>query len=153
MKTSLEIEGREVQLSNLDKVLFPGSGTMKGEIIDYYIRVSEYLLPHLEGRPLTLKRFPNGVLEKHFYEKNAPSHTPDWVTRCKVKRSEGGIINYILVNDLSTLVWVVNTANIEMHTLLSRTPNLSSPSFAAFDLDPGPGTDVLTCGRIALVLR
>src|SRR5689334_8018232 len=105
----LEVGGRKISLTNLDKVLYPGAKFTKGQVIDYYIRVSAHLLPHLNNRPVTLKRYPDGVRGEHFYEKNAPRFTPDWVQRFPVPRTtRGADINYILVNDLPTLIWLGN---------------------------------------------
>src|SRR4051794_22608801 len=119
-RQQLDVEGRRVAVSNLDKVLFP-SGFTKGEVIDFYVRVSEWLLPHLEGRPITLKRYPNGVQGKHFYEKDAPSYTPDWVQTFPVPRRTGEAdIRYVLINHLADLVWSANLANLEIHPFLHR---------------------------------
>src|SRR5687767_1672944 len=99
-KSSLEIDGRTLQVSNLDKVMYPGTGFTKGQVIDYYIRAAKYILPHLKNRPLTLKRYPDGVNGMHFYEKDAPAHTPDWVKLATVpRRGRAGEINYVLLND------------------------------------------------------
>ncbi len=126
-KTSLKIGRRPVQVSNLHKVMFPATSFTKARVIDYYIRASELLLPHLRNRPLTFKRYPDGVSGEYFYEKNAPSHTPDWVKRFAVaRRSRAAVINYVLVNDLPTLVWSANLANLELHTFLARAPGSSA---------------------------
>src|SRR5881398_3152010 len=119
-KAELIVEERKIQVSNLDKVLYPKVGFTKGQVIDYYIRVAPVLLPHLKDRPLTMKRYPNGVEGEFFYEKNCPSHRPKWVKTAKVW-SEGNqrIMNYCLVNDLPTLVWAANLADLELHTPLS----------------------------------
>jgi bifunctional non-homologous end joining protein LigD len=150
---TVEVEGREVTLSNLDKVLYPGNGFKKGQVIDYYARVAKYILPHLKDRPVTMKRYPDGVQGKFFYEKNAPTFTPEWVQRFAVARHEGGKIQYILINDLPTLVWVANTASIELHPFLHRAPKISEPTEIVFDFDPGEGADVLTCARVAMLVR
>src|SRR5215467_1706362 len=136
--TVVEIEGRRLQLSNLEKVLYPAAGFTKGQVIDYYVRIAPVLLPHLHDRPLTLKRYPNGVSGMHFYEKNCPEHRPDWVQVAPVW-SEGNnkMMNYCLVQDLPTLVWAANLADIELHTSLSRMQQMKRPSFIVFDLDPG----------------
>src|SRR5438477_5701463 len=101
-KQVLEIEGRKISVSNLDKIFYPGTKFTKGQVIDYYIRISKYLLPHINRRPVTLKRFPNGVRGEFFYEKNAPAHTPEWVATFAVP-SRSRDIHYILINDLPTL--------------------------------------------------
>lgn len=110
---TLEVQGRQVPLSNLEKVLYPGTGFTKAQVIDYYIRVSPYLLPHLKDRPVTLKRYPDGVRGEHFYEKDAPGFTPEWVQTFPVPRRAGGPdIRYILLNDLPTLVWSANLGEV-----------------------------------------
>src|SRR6266702_2836804 len=136
-KAELVVENRKIQVSNLDKVLYPAVGFTKGEVIDYYIRVAPVLLPHLEGRPLTLKRYPEGVNGFFFYEKQCPKHRPDWIeTTTVTSRRKVGHIDYCLMNNLPALVWVANLADLELHTFLHRAPRHDRPSFVAFDLDP-----------------
>src|SRR5687767_3558758 len=130
---------REVAFTNVQKIFFPKTKTTKGEVIRYYIEVAPTLLPHFRDRPVTLIRFPDGVDGEKFYEKNAPKFTPPWVKTTPVPRSEGGVINYILINDAPTLAWVANLAAIELHPFLHRKNNLSRPTHIAFDLDPGEG--------------
>jgi bifunctional non-homologous end joining protein LigD len=150
----VEVDGRELALSNLTKVFFPENGFTKGEVIAFYSEIAAAILPHLRDRPLTLKRYPDGIEGEHFYEKNAPSHTPSWVKRFAVPRSEGGPdIHYVLCNDRPTLVWVSNLGDIEKHVLLARAPNIDCPTSLVFDLDPGEPADILDCGRVALHLR
>ena len=152
--TALDVNGTTVDLSNLDKVLYPAARFTKAQVIDYYIRISKVLLPHVKDRPLTMKRYPDGVDSGHFYEKNAPSHAPEWVETVEVPRnSKNDTIRYCLVNNLPTLVWSANLANLEMHTLLARAPKLDQPTMIVFDLDPGPPADVLTCAQVALWLK
>ncbi|HEY1339785.1 MAG TPA: non-homologous end-joining DNA ligase [Bryobacteraceae bacterium] len=149
----LEIEGRAVPVTNLDKPLFP-SGFTKGQLIDYYIRVSDHLLPHVRNRPITLKRYPDGVQEPHFYEKDAPKYTPPWVETFAVARRGGGTdIRYVLLNDLASLVWAANLANIEMHPFLAAAPDLERPLCVVFDLDPGEGAGILVCAGVAFLLK
>ena len=149
----VEIGGRRVRLTNLEKEIFP-SGYTKGQVIDYYIRISDYLLPHVRDRAVTLKRFPNGVRAPHFYEKDAPRFKPPWVQTFGVPRRSGKAeICYVLLNDLPSLVWSANSANLEIHPFLSRVPRIERPTSVVFDLDPGEGTDILTCGEIAMLLR
>jgi len=145
-EAELIVEERKIQVSNLDKVLYPKVGFTKGQVIDYYIRVAPVLLPHLRDRPLTMKRYPNGVEGEFFYEKNCPSHRPKWVQTAKVW-SEGNqrIMNYCLVNDLPTLVWAANLADLELHTSLSRKNNIDLPTMMVFDLDPGAPADIVQC--------
>lgn len=153
-KAELVVEGRVLHLSNLGKLMYPEAGFTKGQMIDYYIRISPALLPHLKNRPITLKRYPDGVTGEYFYEKRAPSHTPDWVQTTLVERSSGKPdIVAVLINDLPTLVWSANLANLELHTPLSRAPHLDQPTMVVFDLDPGPPANVIDCARVAVWLR
>lgn len=153
-KQYLEVEGRKVPVSNLEKVLYPAAGFTKGEVIDYYIRVSRFLLPHFKDRPITLKRFPEGVTGEFFYEKDAARFTPEWVTRFPVPRRAGGKdICYIMINDLPTLVWCANLASLELHPFLHRAPHLDRPTSLVFDLDPGEGTDILRCAEVGFRLK
>jgi bifunctional non-homologous end joining protein LigD len=153
-KQIIQLGGREIALSNLEKTYFPESGFTKGEVIAFYREVAKTILPHLRDRPLTMKRYPDGIEGKFFYEKNAPVHTPEWVKTFAVPRSEGGSdINYILCNDQATLIWVANLGDIEKHVLLARVPDLNQPTAIVFDLDPGEPADILDCGRVALHLK
>ena len=147
-RQEVEIDGRRLSLSNLDKVLYPDAGFAKGHVIDYYTRVSPVLLPHLRGRPLTLKRYPNGVDGGHFYEKQCPSHRPEWVETSPI-----GDINFCLANSLPTLVWLANLADLELHTSLARADDYGTPTVIAFDLDPGPPATIVECAEVALELR
>jgi len=148
------INGRALQLSNLEKVLYPDARLTKAEVIDYYRRVADVLLPHLRGRPLTLKRYPNGVEGAYFYEKECPPHRPDWVRTSDVW-SEGGArdIHYCVIEDLAALVWTVNLADLELHTFLSIVTDLGRPTAMVFDLDPGAPAGVIECARVALLIR
>ena len=140
-------------ISNVEKPYFP-SGFTKGQVIGFYSEIAEFILPHLRNRPLTLKRYPDGIRGDHFYEKNAPKHTPSWVKTFAVPRSEGdGHINYVLCNDRSTLVWATNLGDIEKHVLLAQAPDLDRPTSVVFDLDPGESAGILECGEVALQLR
>jgi len=150
--TQLDIGGTPVAVSNIDKVLYPKNGFTKGQVIDYYIRVSPYLLPHLKDRPITLKRYPNGVEGFFFYEKNCPPH-PKWVTTTNVPRSEGRDISYCLLNSLPALVWAGNLADLELHTFLHTARSLERPTVIAFDLDPGAPADLVSCCEVALRLK
>ena len=144
----VDIDGRRLSLSNLDKVLYPDAGFAKGHVIDYYTRVSPALLPHLRGRALTLKRYPNGVDGGHFYEKQCPSHRPEWVETSRI-----GDINFCMANDLPTLVWLANLADLELHTSLALAEDYGTPTVIAFDLDPGPPATIVECAEVALELR
>jgi bifunctional non-homologous end joining protein LigD len=150
----VDVEGRGLTISNLEKILFPGNGFTKGDVIGFYSAIAPVILPHLRDRPLTLKRYPDGVNGDHFYEKNAPKYTPPWVKTFPVPRTEGGPdINYVLCNDRATLVWATNLADIEKHVLLGRAPELGIPTSIVFDLDPGEPAGLLECGTIALHLK
>jgi bifunctional non-homologous end joining protein LigD len=150
-KTALEIGGRTLQVSNLDKILYPANRFTKGQIIDYYIKVSPYILPHLKNRPLTLKRYPDGVTAEHFYEKDAPSYTPAWIKLATVPRkAREGDIRYVMINDVASLVWAANLASLEMHVFLARFPKIHQPNFIVFDLDPGEPANVLDCAQVSL---
>jgi bifunctional non-homologous end joining protein LigD len=151
----LSVAGRRISVSNLDKVLYPGKKFTKADVINYYVRVSKYLLPHLRNRPVTLKRFPDGVFGEFFYEKDAPVFTPKWVKTVSVPRREtpGADIRYIVINDLPTLVWLANLANLEIHPFLHRVPRIDRPNAVVFDCDPGEGANILHCGRVVLMLR
>jgi len=152
--TQIELDGKTLSLSNLDKVLYPRAGFTKGEVIDYYIRIAPFLLPHLKDRALTLKRYPNGVDGGFFYEKKCPSFRPGWVKTAAVwSDTNNAEINYCLANDLPSLVWAANLADLELHTSLAHCDKLEQPTFMVFDLDPGPGTDIVDCARVGLQLR
>ena len=151
-RVSVEVEGHELSLSNLDKVMYPETGFTKGQVIDYYTRVAPAVLPHLRDRPLTLKRYPNGVEGGHFYEKQCPSHRPDWVRSEPVVLSSK-TIEFCICDDLATLVWLANLADLELHPSLSKVPEVDRPTIMAFDLDPGPGTGLAECCEVALLLR
>lgn len=150
----IEVEGRQIKLSNLEKILYPEAGFTKGQVIDYYVRIAPVLLPHLADRALTLKRYPNGVDGMFFYEKNCPSHRPPWMKTAKVW-SEGNnrFMDYCVVADLPTLVWLGNLADLELHTSLSRAPETQRPTVIAFDLDPGAPATIVQCCQVALWIR
>ena len=152
--TVVDIEGKHLKLSNLDKVLYPAAGFTKGQVIDYFVRVAPVLLPHLHGRPLTMKRYPNGVSGMHFYEKNCPEHRPEWVKTAPVW-SEGNNkwMQYCLVENLATLVWAANLADLELHTSLSLGKDILRPTFCVFDLDPGAPATIVQCCQVGLRVR
>jgi bifunctional non-homologous end joining protein LigD len=153
-RMEVEVDGRTLSLSNLDKVFYPQTGFTKGQVIEYYTRIAPVLLPHLRGRHLTLKRYPNGVEGDFFYEKQCPSHRPDWVrTEAVWSRHNGRNITYCVVDDLATLVWLANLADLELHTPLALAPEPKAPTTLAFDLDPGPPATVVECADVACRLR
>ncbi|HEX2598346.1 MAG TPA: non-homologous end-joining DNA ligase, partial [Terriglobales bacterium] len=150
----VEIEGKHLKLSNLEKVLYPAAGFTKGQVIDYYARIAPVLLPHLQNKPLTMKRYPGGVNEEFFFEKNAPVHRPDWIKTVPIwsygnKRN----VNYVLANDLATLIWVANLASLELHPSLSLAKDIQSPTMIVFDLDPGAPADMVQCAQVGIWLR
>jgi bifunctional non-homologous end joining protein LigD len=153
-RVEIEVDGRALSLSNLDKVLYPKAGFTKGQVIDYYTRIAPVLLPHLRDRPLTLKRYPNGVEGQYFYEKQCPSHRPDWVRTAPVySRHARRTIDFCVVDDLPTIVWTSNLADLELHTSLAKVADVTAPTILAFDLDPGPPATIVECAEVALRLR
>lgn len=152
-KTEIDVAGTKVAVSNLDKVLYPKAGFTKGNVIDYYVRIAHDLLPHLKNRPITLKRYPDGVDGFFFYEKQCPPHRPKWVKTATVPRGRGGEIHYCVMNDLPALVWAANLADLELHTFLHRAPAIARPTALAFDLDPGPPADIVRCCQVALWVK
>jgi bifunctional non-homologous end joining protein LigD len=159
-KVAVDVEGRTLTLSNLDKVLYPDAGFRKGEVIDYYARIAPVMLPHLAGRPATFKRYPNGVEGKFFFEKNSPSHAPDWVrtvnlpTPGSTKGHE--TIDFTIIKDLPTLVWAANLAALELHIPMRRVGprgKVYEPDLMVFDLDPGPPATIVECCEVAQIVR
>jgi bifunctional non-homologous end joining protein LigD len=151
-RLEVEIDGRVLSLSNLDKVMYPEAGFTKGHMVDYYTRIAPAVLPHLRDRPLTLKRYPDGVEGQFFYEKNAPRHRPEWVPTAPVRLSSK-TIEFCVANDLPTLVWLAQIGDLELHTSLARIDDTTRPTILAFDLDPGPPATVVECAQVALELR
>jgi bifunctional non-homologous end joining protein LigD len=151
---NIEVAGKNLTVTNLDKVLYPATGFTKGQVIDYYAQIAPALLPHLKGRPLTLKRYPGGVDHEFFFEKNATKYRPEWVKTAAIW-SEGNHrdVNYILADDLPTLTWVANLAAIELHPSLSLAKKIESPTVLAFDLDPGPPADIVQCCQVGIWLK
>ena len=153
-KVEIEVGGKKLAVSNLEKVLYPKAGFTKGQVIDYYIRIAPVLLPHLKNRPITLKRYPDGVEGFFFYEKQCPSHRPEWVKTTEVpSQREAGKIDYCMMNDLPALVWAANLADLELHTFLHRAPAIGRPTALAFDLDPGAPADIVLCCEVGVWLR
>jgi bifunctional non-homologous end joining protein LigD len=150
----VDVNGRELSLTNLDKVMYPETGFTKGEVIDYYARVAPLILPHLQDRPLTLKRYPDGVEAGHFFEKRCPKHRPEWVATAAIwSEREDGEIAFCVCNDKPTLVWMAQLAALELHPSLSLAKRMESPTVLAFDLDPGEPANVIDCARVALQVR
>ena len=150
----VEVDGHRLRLSNLDKVLYPKAGFTKGQVIDYYARVSPALLPHLRDRPLTMKRYPDGVEGEFFYEKQCPAHRPEWVQTASIwSRHNRKNIDYCLANDLPTLVWAGNLADLELHTSLALAADPGRPTTMVFDLDPGAPADIVDCCQVGLWVR
>jgi len=159
-KVTVEVEGRRLQLSNMGKVLYAETGFTKGQVIDYYARVAEVLLPHLRGRPLTVKRYPDGVGGKSFFEKNIPSHAPPWVRRVELptpgSTRQRETISYILVEGLPTLVWLANLAALELHVpqwTVGPRGGVRGADLLVFDLDPGPPATMVDCAHVAQLVR
>lgn len=148
-----QIDKRVLSLSNLEKDLYPAFGFSKAHVLEYYRRVSEFILPHLQNRALTLKRYPNGVGEEYFFEKRCPSHRPSWVPTAQIPQDSGETMTVCLVNDLATLMWVENLASLELHVPLARTHTRETSDTVVFDLDPGAGAGMLECLRVSLILR
>ena len=144
----MTIDNRALKLTNWDKVLYPETGFTKGDLITYYTRIAPAVVPHLIDRPLTLKRYPNGIASPYFYEKQSPSHRPEWIETVKVQG-----VAYTLAQDRATLVWLANLADIELHTSLSLRADPLRPTTLVFDLDPGAPAGLVECSEVALVLR
>jgi len=151
--TEIEVQRRQLKLSNKDKILYPESGFTKGQLIDYYAAVAPVLLGHLAGHPVTFKRYPDGVRGKFFYEKRCPPHRPGWVTTAAIPSERKGTIDYCLIEDLPTLIWAANLASIELHPSLSRASDIGRPTAMVFDLDPGAPAALKECCRVALQIR
>jgi len=152
----VEVDGRELKLTNLDKVLYPGAGFSKGEMVDYYAKVADAMVPHLKGRAVTLRRFPEGVddLDSAFFERRCPKHRPQWVKTTRVEAGpDAGKIDFCVCDGRPTLVWMAQLAAIELHPSLSLGRAPTRPTVLAFDLDPGPPADIVDCCRVALRLR
>jgi len=152
-KKVIEIAGKRLPLSNLEKDLYPSYGFTKAHILEYYRRVAEFILPHLQDRALTFKRYPEGVERDFFFEKRCPAHRPAWAKTAEITRDNGERMTVCLVNDLETLMWVENLASLELHVPLARAGSPETPDSLVFDLDPGDPANILDCARVALILR
>src|ERR1700723_1380878 len=154
MDSTIDVQGKQLKLSNLEKVLYPATGFTKQQVIDYYVRIAPAMVPHLAGRPLTRKRYPNGVDEEFFYEKNAPHHRPYWVKTAPIWSGRNRrTVHYLLANDLASLVWLANLAAIELHPSLALAKDITCPTMMVFDLDPGPPANIVQCCQVSLWLR
>jgi bifunctional non-homologous end joining protein LigD len=154
MDSAVEVQGRHLKLSNLDKVLYPVPSFTKQQVIDYYVRIAPAILPHLAGRPLTRKRYPDGVDGEPFFEKNAPMHRPDWVKTVPIWSDRNRrTVHYVLANDMATLVWLANLAALELHPSLALAKDVTCPTMMVFDLDPGPPANIVQCCQVGLWLR
>jgi bifunctional non-homologous end joining protein LigD len=152
-RTFVEVDGRRLPLSNLEKDLYPSYGFTKARVLEYYRGVAPFILPHLKDRALTLKRYPEGVEKDFFFEKRCPSHRPAWVKTAEIPQHDGQLMTFCMINDLETLIWVENLASLELHVPLARAGLPETPDSMVFDLDPGDGADILECARVALILR
>ncbi len=152
--SAVDIQGRHLKLSNLEKVLYPATGFTKKDVIDYYARIAPAIIPHLAGRALTRKRYPDGVEGEPFFEKNAPMHKPDWVKTAPIWSGRNRrTVHYILADDLPTLVWLANLAALELHPSLALAEDITRPTMMVFDLDPGPPANIIQCCQVGLWLR
>ena len=150
----IEVGGRRLRISSLDRVVFPRAGVTKGALLDYYVRVADTMLPHLRERLLHMHRYPEGVEGPRFWQKGCPEHRPDWMALAPVwSEAKAATIGFCVVNELASLLWAVNIGSIELHTSLHTRDAMRRPTALAFDLDPGDGVDVLGCGEVALRLR
>jgi bifunctional non-homologous end joining protein LigD len=156
-KVAVQVDGRTLTLTNLGKVLYPETGFTKAEVLDYYQRVAPVLLPHIADRPVTLKRYPEGVDGEAFFQKHVTAHRPDWIRTVTVNsessRARGASVTYLLIQDLPTLIWAANLAGLELHVPMWRTPHVREPDLLVFDLDPGAPADIVSCCRVAEALR
>jgi bifunctional non-homologous end joining protein LigD len=156
-RKTVDVDGRLLELSNLDKVLYPRTGTTKAEVIDYYARVAPALLRHVGGRPLSLRRCPDGVEAECFFEKNCPGHRPDWIRTVRVdserSRSRDGAIEFCVAEDRAGFVWLANLAALELHPYLHNADETAHPTLVVFDLDPGPPAGLIDTARVALRIR
>ncbi|WP_208029005.1 non-homologous end-joining DNA ligase [Rhabdothermincola sediminis] len=151
--TLVEIEGHQLKLTNLDKVLYPEAGFTKAEVVDYYARIAPVMLPHLRDRIVTFRRFPDGVDGESFFEKRCPGHRPEWVPVAEGPGDRGGPIRYCVLDSVAALVWAANLAALELHTPMSRAGDMHAPTMVVFDLDPGPPAGMAACAEVALLIR
>ena len=156
-KVAVQVDGKTLILTNLGKVLYPETGFTKAEVLDYYQRVAPVLIPHIAGRPLTLKRYPEGVDGQAFFQKHVTEHRPDWIRTALINsessRARGTSVTYLVVDDLPALIWAANLAGLELHVPMWRMPHVRQPDLLVFDLDPGAPANIVDCCRIAEALR
>jgi bifunctional non-homologous end joining protein LigD len=152
-KKVVEIEGKRLTLSNLEKILYPSYSFTKADVLHYYHRISSFILPHLRDRALTFKRYPEGAESEFFFEKRCPSHSPAWVKKAEISLNNKERMRVCVVNDPGTLLWAANLASLELHVPMGRTTSPEIADSMVFDLDPGKGADLLNCVRVALILR
>jgi len=152
-RTFVEMERGRLSLANLEKDFYPSYGFTKAQVLEYYRRIAPFILPHLQNRALTLKRYPDGVEKDFFFEKRCPSHRPAWVKTAEISQDDGERMTVCLVNDLETLIWAENLASVELHVPLARAHSPETPDSVVFDLDPGDPAGILECARVALILR
>jgi bifunctional non-homologous end joining protein LigD len=156
-KVAVQVDGRTLTLTNLAKVLYPEAGFTKAEVLDYYQRAASLLLPHIAGRPLTLKRYPEGVDGQAFFQKHVTEHRPDWIRTARIpsdsSRGRGTTVTYLVVDDLPALIWAANLAGLELHVPQWRMPGIRRPDLLVFDLDPGAPANIVDCCRVAEDLR
>jgi len=152
--TIVSIDDKELHLTNLEKVLYPRTGFTKGQVINYYVQMAHFILPHISGKPITLKRYPEGVDKDFFYEKQCPSHRPHWLSTAPVySRHNEDVVNYCLIDSVAALVWLANLASIEIHPNLAMAKDVTRPTSMVFDLDPTEPADLHDCADVALMLR
>jgi bifunctional non-homologous end joining protein LigD len=153
-RTRVTIGRRELEVSNLDKVLYPDAGFTKGQVIDYYARIAKVMVPHLKDRPVTLKRYPSGVNGMFFFEKRCPAYKPEWIKTAKLwSKHNEDYLAFCTLDEPAALVWVANLAAIELHTLLAKSAKPDTPTFVAFDFDPGPPAGRLEAAQVLLTVR
>ncbi len=152
-RTAVEVDGRQLVVSNLGKVLYPMVGFTKADVIDYYVRIAPLMLPHIRGRGVTLRRWPNGVTGESFFEKRCASHRPAWLPTAVGPGDRGGTINYCCLDEVAALAWSANMAALEIHAPMARGDDIESPTMVVFDLDPGAPATVVECCAVALEIH
>ncbi len=149
----VEVGGRQLQVSNLDKVMYPLVGFTKAQVIDYYVRVAPVMLAHIADRGVTLRRWPDGVTAESFFEKRCPKHRPGWIGACRGPGDRGGPIGYCRLDSVAALAWSANLAALEIHAPMARCDDIDSPTSLVFDLDPGAPATIVECCTVALQIQ